>query len=250
MVMGLSEGEYLDKERCKNPDKEKLEIEYKELCQDWRSRDKHVLDKLSATGILFALLGLAMATVPKCEYPVRLLLGFIGTFFSLILSISIFKDIYYREGTEKLLICLSKHLCIEKSLHNLNYQKCLKLERQQYFKNDLKFPRKIKIDLEEVFKSGKITKSEEPLGSLAFPKCLKIILSNRTTFNWIFYFYFASFFIFLFVTLKILYDWSRDFLSSYVPFILLFFYVMVVILVFYIIIAVLGWYIMKQPYLM
>lgn len=189
MAMGLSEGENLDKERCENLDKEKLEIEYKELCQDWRSRDKHVLDKLSVTGILFALL------------------GFIGTFFSLILSISIFKDIYYREGTEKLLICLSKHLCIEKSLHNLNYQKCLKLESQQYFKNDLKFPRKIKIDLEKVFKSSKITKSEEPLESLVFPKRLKIILSNRTTFNWIFYFYFASFFIFLFVTLKILYDW-------------------------------------------
>ncbi|MBU7009260.1 MAG: hypothetical protein HXS46_01115 [Theionarchaea archaeon] len=99
--------------------KEGYEMEYKELCKDWRLRDKYVLDKLSAAGILFALLGFAIATAHESEYWIRSLLATVGVFFSLVLCISVFKDILYRDSTEKLIRCLSDALRIENSFEKV-----------------------------------------------------------------------------------------------------------------------------------
>lgn len=167
-------------------DRKLLEIEYKELCQDWRTRDKYVLDKLGAAGILFALLGLAIATIPEQKYLIRWLLALMGTFFSLTLSVSVFKDIYYRNNTEKMLKHLSKHLGITKSLQNLKY-------------DDLTFEFGRKIHTKEL--------KDTSLNSLKIPNFLKNFLRNRATFNWIFYFYLISFIIFLILLVAISWDW-------------------------------------------
>lgn len=121
---------------CINDIIKRLECEYIELCKDWRSRDKYVLDKLSATGILFVLLGLAMATVPQDDYLTRFILGFMGTFFSFILCLSIYKDIYYRDSTEKLIKCLSEWLGVGYSLHIIGCS--------SGYENELKFTRKVR----------------------------------------------------------------------------------------------------------
>ena len=80
-----------------------LKLEYKELCKDWRMRDKYVLDKLNASGIGLALVGLSIASIPAHEYLFKLSLAFMGAFFSWVMSVSVFKDILYRDYTEKLL---------------------------------------------------------------------------------------------------------------------------------------------------
>ncbi len=156
----------------KQEETERLLIEYKELCQDWRMRDKYVLDKLGIASILFALLGFAMATIPEEKYLIRLLLLSLGAFLSFILCISIFKDIYYRDSTETLLECLGEYLCIKGSL--------LKMGCQKEFEDDLKFPRKVRLKTSPT----------------RFPRILEKIFRNRHTFKWVFYFYFIVFVVF------------------------------------------------------
>ncbi|MGD2248826.1 MAG: hypothetical protein PVF58_10515 [Candidatus Methanofastidiosia archaeon] len=57
---------------------EMLKLEYKELCKDWRMRDKNVLDKLNASYIFFALTGLAIVYTSEENYLARLLLALMG----------------------------------------------------------------------------------------------------------------------------------------------------------------------------
>lgn len=175
---------------CDGIDKKILESEYIELCKDWRSRDKYVLDKLTTTGILFALLGLALATVPEDKYPIKLLIVSIGTLFSFTLCVSIFKDVYYRDGTEKLLRVLCEYLCIKGTMENL--------KSQVNFQGDVGFPRKIRMY------------SRDAPETLGISPCLKGFFKNRTTFNWIFYFYFGCFWFFLVLTLFILFTWAHE----------------------------------------
>ncbi len=164
----------------------KLIIEYGQLCEDWRSRDRYVLDKLGAAGILFGLLGVALGTIPSTAWVIKLGLVLIGALFSFILSISIAKDTYYRDGTEKLLKCLSAQLGIS------GY---LKSEESLKDVEGLEFTRKIAI------------KSDKYL--LRLPKGLKWLqnpLLKRSTFTWILVFYLVSFFIFAILFIMILVD--------------------------------------------
>jgi len=168
----------------------KLEAEYRECCQDWRWRDKYVLDKLGAAGILFGLLGVALGIIPPGSHIIKLFLLLIGSFFSIILSISVAKDTYYRDGTEKLLRRLSTQLNINNSLQTL--------ESLQGFDDglnfqELQFPRKISIQRDK--------------SSIALPKRLRDWLLNQRTFRWILAFYLGSFIIFLILIGLLLFDW-------------------------------------------
>ncbi|MDP2729794.1 MAG: hypothetical protein Q8O55_04870 [Dehalococcoidales bacterium] len=174
---------------------EKLLAEYEQLCEDWRSRDRYVLDKLGATGILFGLLGVAIGTIPSTAWLTRLGLAVIGAFFSSILSISIAKDTYYRDGSEQLLKRLSARLGISHSLQTL--------ESLDVFLPDYngrpfsQFPRKISLQRDK--------------SSLAIPKWLlgnwlRDKLLNRNTFKWILTFYVVSSAIFVILSILILVD--------------------------------------------
>lgn len=165
----------------------KLELEYRELCEDWRWRDKYVLDKLGVAGILFGLLGVALGTIPSTAWVIKLCLVLIGALFSFILSISIAKDTYYRDGTEKLLRRLSAQLGIRSSLRAL-----VSLEDVE----DLEFTRKIEIKRDKY--------------SLRLPKWFKWLqnpLLNRKTFRWILAFYLTAFLIFISLFILILVNW-------------------------------------------
>ena len=120
---------------------EMLNLEFTELCKDWRMRDKHVLDKLKGSYIFFTLIGLAIATTSGENYFARLLLALMGFYLALVFTISVFKDIYYRDGTENLLIhlfnCLKMRSGSENVFHNLGY----------IIGSNLEFPRKINVDL-------------------------------------------------------------------------------------------------------
>lgn len=165
----------------------KLEAEYRECCQDWRWRDKYVLDKLGAAGILFMLLGVALGTIPPESYILKLGLLLIGALFSFILSISVAKDTYYRDSTEKLIRRLSARLGISSSLQTL--------ESLEDFE-ELQFTRKIRIKRDKY--------------SLRLPKWLKWLenpLLSRGTFNWILGFYLVSLVIFVSLFVLILFTW-------------------------------------------
>ncbi|MFO8101531.1 MAG: hypothetical protein R6U37_05105 [Dehalococcoidia bacterium] len=171
-------------------DKEKIKkIEYELLYEDWCLRDKYVLDKLGASGVLFGLVGIALGTVGEELWAVKLCLLFIGAYFSLVISISVAKDTYYRDGTEKLLRFLSRELGIRDTLEEMqvrgDFPETLKSA-------DLGFPRKIKMDTD---------------GS-----SLRNWLVNRATFRWILGFYLFTFLVFagLFVTIlgEQIWDWE------------------------------------------
>jgi len=166
----------------------KLEIEYSQCCQDWRWRDKYVLDKLGAAGILFGLLGVALGTLPPGTHLIKLCLLLIGAFFAFILSISVAKDTYYRDGTEKLLRRLAVRLGISSSLQSLKDFDDVFLNSEK-----LQFPRKIKMKPEK--------------SSLRIPGWLRDWLLNRGTFRWILAFYLVSLVIFVSLFVLILVNW-------------------------------------------
>ena len=176
------------------PERIKLENEYRACCEDWRLRDKYVLDKLSVAGILFMLLGVALGTI---DSPViKLCLLFIGGLFAFVLSISVAKDTYYRDGTEQLLRRLSAQLNINNSLQTLE-----SLEGFDDGLNfqELQFPRKVSIQRDKY--------------SVGFPNWLSWLswltkkLLNRGTFRWILAFYLVSFSIFIILFILILVNW-------------------------------------------
>ena len=191
-------------------ERELLKIEYKELCQDWRTRDKYVLDKLGIIGILFALLGLAIAGISEDQHLIRLSLALIGVFFTLVLSISVFKDIYYRDGTQKLLKCLSGYMGIKSVLEESGCQ--------PEILSDLLFSRKIKVNLKDT-----------SLESLRMPGGFKENLRKQDTFKWIFCFYLACFIVFLIITTIIFYDWVDNLFWT----LIFCFHLLVVVLIFF-----------------
>lgn len=177
-------------ENLSDSEKAKLRDEYRECCEDWRSRDKYVLDKLSAAGILFMLLGVALGTIPRESYIIKLFLLAIGGLFSLILAISVAKDTYYRDGTEKLLRRLCAQLGISSSLQIL---KSLKDFDDGLDFQDFQFPRKISIQRDK--------------SSLVIPKRLRDWLLDRGTFKWILAFYLGSLIIFVILFILTLVNW-------------------------------------------
>ena len=169
-----------EQEKVNGVEKSKLESEYRELCEDWRWRDKYVLDKLSAAGILFMLLGVALGTIPPTAWVIKLCLLLIGGLFCLILGISVAKDTYYRDGTEKLLRRLSAQLGINSSLQTL--QSLEGFDDGLDFPG-LQFPRKISILRDK--------------SSIVLPEWLRNWLLDQKTFRWILAFYLGSLLIFV-----------------------------------------------------
>jgi len=177
--------------RLTKTERAKLELEYRELCEDWRWRDKYVLDKLSAAGILFGLIGVALGALPSTAWVIKLCLAFIGALFSFILSISVAKDTYYRDGTEELLRRLSIKLGISGSLQNLESLKVFLDDRDRPFSE---FPRKIKIKEEE--SSLKIPGWLRDCLPEQLTFWLRDCLLKQSTFKWILAFYLVSLVIF------------------------------------------------------
>ncbi len=167
-------------EKLNEIERSTLEGEYRELCHDWWQRDKNVLDKLPAAGILFGLLGVAVAYISPTLWLIKLALLSIGSLYSMVLSISIAKDIYLRDGTEKLLRRLSDRLGLNNLLQSLKSDSDNGLNLQE-----LQFPRKIRIQRD---------KSTLKLwGPTALQVRLKNWLLNQVTFRWILAFYLLSF---------------------------------------------------------
>lgn len=174
----------------------KLELEYRECCEDWRWRDKYVLDKLGAAGVLFGLLGVALGIIPPGTHLIKLFLLMFGAFFSVVLSISVAKDTYYRDGTQELVKRLVRRLGITSSLQALDpLEGCRDIIIKSESETEkLEFPRKISIKPEE--------------SSLKIPGWLRNCLLKRQAFRWILAFYLTAFAIFIFLIVLLAVDWK------------------------------------------
>ena len=175
----------------------RLENEYLELCKDWWQRDRYVIDKLSAAGILFGILALAVGNIPPDRPLIKLFLLFAGALFSVILCISVAKDTLYRDGTEALLTRLAAKLRITNSLKDLEHLR--DSEPPVGFDDgldfqELRFPRKIKI-------------SSDHSSLRVFPGRLRNWFQKRATFKWILSFYIVSFGIFVILFVLVLLNW-------------------------------------------
>ena len=171
----------------------RLEIEYQELCNDWRLRDKYVLDKLGVTSILFGLLGLAVGNIPPERPLIKLFLLFAGALFSFILCVSVSKDILFRDGTEALLKRLAFRLGITKSLRDL------KVLQSPDFDDD--------IDFQKLQVGRRVRISAKKSTLKVFPGWLNNWISKQATFRWILGFYMISFGVFVILFILILVNW-------------------------------------------
>ena len=175
----------------------RLENEYRELCNDWWQRDKYILDKLSGASILFGLLGLAVSNVPPERPLIKLILLFAGAFFSMILCISMAKDMLYRDGTEALLIRLAARLRITDSLKDLEHRK--DLDDKDFSDGlefrELQFPRKVKI------------RSDKSSLMVLPGWWVRHWIEKQPTFRWLLSFYAISFVVFLVLFILILVNW-------------------------------------------
>jgi hypothetical protein len=158
-------------------DRELLIIEYEQLCQDYRQHDKYVLDKLTAAGILFGLLGIAISQVQ--DFWIKLVLLFLGGLFGCICSISVAKDTYYRDGYAIIIAGLSEKLGIWNKLKNLN--------SEGYFADSLESDN---ADKELLLIRQIHVKPEKT--SIILPDWLRKLLINRKTFRWILSFYITA----------------------------------------------------------
>lgn len=162
-------------------ERKQLENEYTRLCEDWRWRDKYVLDKLTGAGILFTLFSLAIGTIQQEYSPFKPFCFFSGALFSTIFGISVAKDMLYRDGTESAIIRISRLLGIDSSFRRLE---SLRPENDGIQFEKITSTRKIRTSLDKSF-----------LNNLGF---LGKWLYKRSTFRWIlsfFIFFSASFFI-------------------------------------------------------
>lgn len=154
-----------------------LIMEYEQLCQDYRQHDKYVLDKLSAAGILFALLGVAIAQIH--DLWTKIILLFLGGLFGFICTVSVAKDTYFRDGYGKIITGISKRLGI--------WDEMKKLNAEGYFTDSLK--------PEEVDKELLLLRHihiDPKKSSIKLPDWLRSFLVNQKTFRWILVFYIAA----------------------------------------------------------
>lgn len=164
-----------------------LENEYTRLCEDWRWRDKYVLDKLTGAGILFTLFSLAIGTIQQEYSPFKPFCFFSGALFSTIFGISVAKDILYRDGTESAIIRIAKLLRIDHSFRKIED---LQPENDGIDFKKIKSTRKIQTSLDKSY-----------LSKLGF---IGEWLYKRSTFKWIlsfFMFFSLSFFVLFILSL-------------------------------------------------
>jgi hypothetical protein len=180
-------------------DRALLIMEYQQLCQDWRQRDKNLLDKLVAAGILFALLGVV---VSQSQFAwVQLILLAFGGFFSFTCTVSTINDIKYRDGTEQLIRGIARRLNINEQFSQLGELKVFdKIQKPNYEKiqkpndePDFSFLRKVPLDTQHLI--------------LPIPIWLKNWLTGRHTFNYVLWFYLISTLSFLVIFLIILFSY-------------------------------------------
>ena len=191
-----TEGKNLtDKER------KQLENEYDQLCQDWRWRDKYVLDKLTGSGILFTLLILAIGNIQKPDSILRPFVFLGGVLFSIVSSISIYKDVVFRNGTEKAIVRIAKELGIKDAFQQLRYLQPTINDGIEFHQIDTlrKIQPKIEKSYDVNFLGVKLN-------------CLKSWLYDRATFNWILFVYFSStlamFGLFIVSILALIFKWN------------------------------------------
>ena len=77
-------------------------------------RDEAVLNKLGQSPLFFALAGFALAQ--GGDNPVKIFLFSVGAVISFIFAISVAKDIYYRDNTEKVMKRIASHLGIDEAV--------------------------------------------------------------------------------------------------------------------------------------
>ncbi len=167
--------------------------EYKEVNLDWRMRDKYVEDKFIGSIFVFSLISTLVAFVITASDGPRggvffadfsyYLVGsvFFGVlfFFGLVMLISLVKDTYYRNGSERMSRLLLNVLEVELG------SDCISVLRREAedpeARDDIParhgpFTRKIKAPVE-----GK--------AKLGIPLAVEKLLSRRMTFRWITAFY-------------------------------------------------------------
>ncbi len=190
----VNPGDTNDQVESEQSEKSVLEAEYGEACQDWRQRDKYVLDKLGTAALLYGIIGIAFGSFDDDKgLIIKLLLLVAGLFFSLILTISVAKDTYYQVGSEKLIRYLALKLGIADELNKSDNLKSILYIDKKGKQATLDFPRKIYV------------KRDDP--AIKIWKPLRNFLLNRTTFNWILLFYIISFLVFLTFIVILLVNW-------------------------------------------
>jgi hypothetical protein len=148
-------------------EKELLLEEYRQLCEDFRMRDKYVLDKFIGVSFVSSLIGFAYTQVSSDCLFIEPCLLFIGALFSLIAAISVKKDTYYRYGSANVLKDLSNYLKINYYINNV-------IIKKKYENKNINSLRWIKLD-----------------------KGSENWFIKQTTFKWIFSFYLIIFFMFV-----------------------------------------------------
>ena len=175
-------------------EKRLLEYEYRELNADWRMRDGYVLTKLGGAGIIFSLLGLAVANLGPDQWGIKVILAAAGAFYSMILCISVAKDVHFRDSTGALLKHITRRLDIIGSI-----------------KKDLGADEPVTKAMEKLDITRKLSIALEHTSlkkACAFPpyKWMIMIIDKQTTFLWILSFYVFSFLAFLSLFIMIFVD--------------------------------------------
>ena len=162
--------------------------EYKEVNADWRLRDKYVEDKFIQSVFVFTLISALLAAAitaiahsvsAREVLPVALPVGFVlfGVlfFFALVMLISLVKDTYYRDGSERMSRLLLNALQAELECD------CISVFRKEA--EDPRDPRPVPE------RSGpfirKIKAPSDGMARLGMPHWLERSLSRRMTFRWI-----------------------------------------------------------------
>ena len=195
------EAERKEKEaREARAEKELLLMEYQQLCEDWRQRDRYLIEKLIAAGILFGLLGVAFKDTPN--WLVQLALMAIGGFFAFICMMSTINDLKYRDGTEQLIRAISDKL----ELHVL-------FNKLGDLKNNIKpLENKTPVDPEKatiknplIFQFLRKVAVDPKKSTIKNPPWLINGLREQPTFRYIFWFYVFSMvcFIVFFITILV-----------------------------------------------
>jgi len=167
-----------------------LTEEYKEVNADWRLRDKYVEDKFMQSVFVFALIATLLAAVVTAlhvvpegtlrsalplAYPAGFVLFSTLFFFAFVMLISLVKDTYYRDGSERMARLL---LGVIEAELGCNCISVLRQAAEDPLRRDHPaegfgpFTRKIQAPAEGRAKLG-------------MPFSMERVLSRRKTFRWI-----------------------------------------------------------------
>jgi hypothetical protein len=184
--------------------------EYKEVNADWRLRDKYVEDKFMQSVFVFTLISALLAAVATAfahfnglrdmlplAFPIGFVLFGVLFFFAVVMLISLVKDTYYRDGSERMSRLLLNALQVELDCD------CISVFRKEA--EDPKDPYPVPE------KSGpfvrKIKAPSDGKAKLGMPHWMERSFSRRRTFKWITAYYTLVTFLCLAVSLACLVCW-------------------------------------------